>query len=312
MKGIKDLLTRLALVPVRLLGQLPPRLARALVRPAGLLARFALPSRRRIAERNIELCFPELTDRQRQQIVSDHFRFLAEMLADSAMAWCRPGTLDERFGSVSGLEHVQAVLDAGQGVLLLTGHSPSLELGGRLVGERQPAWGVYRPQRNLVLEEFQNSGRSRYATGMFGRDELRGMVRHLRSGGVLWYAPDQDFGPQRSLFVPFFGQPTATATGIVGLARMGRAKVLPMYPLRDRNTGRVEVIIEPPLENFAGGDDASDLARYNAFLERCIRQDPAQYFWVHRRFKSTPPGQPDRYSRKHLSRKRRARQKKHQ
>src|SRR5699024_5964705 len=150
---MKDFLPRLMLIPVRLLGRLPPRLALALVRPVGGLARRALPSRRRISERNIGLCFPELTDRHRQQIVSDHFRLLAEMLADSAMAWCRPGTVDERFGSVSGLEHVQAVLAAGQGVLLLTGHSPSLELGGRLVGERQPAWGVYRPQRNLVLEE---------------------------------------------------------------------------------------------------------------------------------------------------------------
>ncbi|HLS05584.1 MAG TPA: lipid A biosynthesis lauroyl acyltransferase [Wenzhouxiangella sp.] len=309
---MKDFLTRLMLVPVRLLGQLPPQLARALVRPVGGLARLALPSRRRIAERNIELCFPGLAQREQKRIVRDHFRFLAEMLADSAMAWCRPGRLDERFGNVRGLEHVQAVVDEGQGVLLLTGHSPSLEMGGRLVGERQPAWGVYRPQRNRVLEEFQNAGRRRYATGMFSRDELRGMVRHLRAGGVLWYAPDQDFGPQRSLFVPFFNQPAATATGIVGLARMGRARVLPMYPLRDRKTGRVEVIIEPPLENFANGDDASDLARYNAFLESCIRQDPAQYFWVHRRFKSTPPGQPDRYSKKHLSRKRRARQKKKQ
>src|SRR5690625_809495 len=228
---MKDFLTRLMLIPVRLLGRLPPRLARALVRPVGGLARRALPSRRRIAERNIKLCFPELTEREQKRIVRDHFCFLAEMLADSAMAWCRPGKLDERFGSVSGLEHVQAVLDEGQGVLMLTGHSPSLEMGGRLVGERQPARGVYRPQRNRVLEEFQNAGRRRYATGMFSRDELRGMVRHLRAGGVLWYAPDQDFGPQRSLFVPFFNQPAATATGIVSLARMGRAKVLPMYQI---------------------------------------------------------------------------------
>src|SRR5690625_7275284 len=115
---------------------------------------------------------------------------------------------------------------------MLTGHSPSLEMGGRLVGERQPAWGVYRPQRNRVLEEFQNAGRRRYATGMFSRHELRGMFRHLRRGGVLWCAPDQDVGPQRSLFAPLFYQPAATATGTAGLARTGRARGLPMYPLR--------------------------------------------------------------------------------
>src|SRR5690625_7685737 len=102
-------------------------------------------------------------------------------------------------------------------------------MGGRLVGERQPAWGVYRPQRNRVLEEFQNAGRRRYATGMFSRDELRGMVRHLRAGGVLWYAPDQDFGPQRSLLVPLFNPPAATATSLGSLARMLRDNALSMY-----------------------------------------------------------------------------------
>src|SRR5690625_4696631 len=135
MKGIKDLLTRRALVPVRLLGQLPPRLARAVVRPACLLGRVALPSRRRIGERTIELCFRELMYRQRQQIVSGHFRFLAEMLADSGMAWCRPGTLDERFGSVSGLGHVQAVLYARQGGRTPTGPWSAPERGGGAGGE---------------------------------------------------------------------------------------------------------------------------------------------------------------------------------
>lgn len=301
--AVSGILTRIFLYPVCWLGQLPPRLARIIVRPVGWLAWLALPSRRRVARRNIELCFPEMTPAEQRRTVRRQFRFLAEMLADGAVAWCRPGRLDERFGVVIGLEHVQAALDQGQGVLLLTGHSPVLELGGRLVGERQPSWGVYRPQRNAVLEAFQNRGRARYAQGMFQRDELRAMVRYLRNGGVLWYAPDQDFGAHRSLFVPFFGLPTATATGIVGLARMGRARVLPMYPLRDVKTGRVQVFIEPPLENFPSGDDAHDLTRYNEFLERQIRRDPAQYFWVHRRFKSTPPGEADRYSSRHLSRK---------
>src|SRR5690606_30939476 len=100
-----------------------------------------------------------------------------------------------------------------------------------------------------------------------------------------WYAPDQDFGANRSVFVPFFGIATATATGIASLARMGDAVVVPMYPLRDPDTGRVRVIIEAAFEDFPSGDDPRDLGRFNAFLERQIRRDPAQYFWVHRRFK---------------------------
>jgi len=268
-----------------------------------------MPSRRRIAGRNFELCFPELDARARRRLVRRHFRFLAEMLSEGAIAWSRPGRLDARFGTVEGIEHLERAQRSGRGVLLLTGHSTSLELGGRLLCERVPTWGVYRPQRNRVVEAFQNRGRLRYARGMFRRNELRAMVRHLRAGRTLWYAPDQDFGPQRSTFVPFFGLATATATGIVGMARMGNAVVLPMYPLRDPETGRVRVVIEAPFEDFPSGDEVRDLARFNAFLERHIRRDPAQYFWVHRRFKTAPPGEPDRYPgiRRRRSRRRRRR-----
>lgn len=290
-----DFLTRVLLQPVRLLGRLPPGLARAVVRPLGPLFALAMPSRRKIAERNLELCFADMAPAERRRMVKRHFRFLAEMLAEGAIAWCRPGTLDECFGTVEGLEHLERAHESGKGILLLTGHSTSLELGGRLLCEHWPTWGVYRPQRNRAVEEFQNRGRLRYAQGMFRRNELRAMVRHLRAGRLLWYAPDQDFGPQRSIFVPFFGLATATATGIANMARMGDAVVLGMYPLRDAESGRVRVIIEPPFEDFPSGDDEQDLARFNAFLERHIRHDPAQYFWVHRRFKTAPPGEPERY-----------------
>jgi KDO2-lipid IV(A) lauroyltransferase len=293
--SLSDLLTRALVQPIRLLGRMPPGLARAMMRPLGPLSALALPSRRRIAERNFELCYPELSEAERRRLLRRHFRFLGEMLAESAIAWCRPGRLDERFGTVEGFEHLERAIATGRGVLVLTGHSTSLEFGGRLLCERTPTWGVYRPQRNRTLEAFQNNGRLRYAQGMFRNNELKAMVQHLRAGKLLWYAPDQDFGPQRSVFVPFFGLPAATATGIVNMARVGKAVVVPMYPLRDPETGRVKVIIEPAFENFPSGDDAHDLARFNAFLERQIRLDPAQYFWVHRRFKSTPEGEEDRY-----------------
>lgn len=302
-----DLLTWLFLQPIRLLGLLPPRTARTLVRPLGPLFALAMPSRKRIADRNIALCFPEMDPDERKRVVKRHFRFLAEMLAEGAIAWCRPGRLDERFGSVEGLEYIERARESGRGILLLTGHATSLELGGRLLCERTATWGVYRPQRNQAVERFQNRGRLRYAEGMFRRNELRAMVRHLRAGKLLWYAPDQDFGPQRSAFAPFFGLATATATGIPNMARMGDALVLPMYPLRDADSGRVRVVIEAPFENFPSGDDVYDLERFNAFLERQIRRDPAQYFWVHRRFKTAPPGEPDRYAgiRRRRSRRRR-------
>jgi len=302
-----DLLIWLLLQPAQLLGRLPPRMARAVSRPLGPLLALVLASRRRVARRNFELCFPETSPAERRSLLRRHFRFLAEMPADSAIAWCRQGKLDERFGTVEGLEHLELARDTGRGVLLLTGHSMSLELAGRLLGERLPMWGVYRAQGNRMIERFQNRGRLRYAQGMFRRNELRAMVRHLRAGGLLWYVPDHDFGPERSIFVPFFGLAAATATGIPNVARVGNAVVLAMYPQREVETGRVRVVIEPPFENFPSGDDEHDLRRFNAFLERHIRRDPAQYYWVHRRFKTAPPGEPDRYAgiRRHRSRRQR-------
>jgi Kdo2-lipid IVA lauroyltransferase/acyltransferase len=287
--------TRLALLPVRLLGRLPLSVARGLVRPLAWIMRAAMGSRRRIVERNLALCFPDVAVGERERLLRRHFRNLAEMLAEMAVAWQRPGRFDERFGTVVGMEHLEAARAGGRGVMLITGHTTCLEMGARLFGERAEAAGIYRPLKNPVLEDFQNRGRSRYARHMFSRHDLRGMVRHLRAAGVLWYAPDQDFGPSRSTFAPFFGIETATANGILELARLGRAVVVPMYPVKDEQSGRVTVHIEPAFEDFPGTDARADLARFNAFLERHVRQAPTQYWWLHRRFKTAPPGEPDRY-----------------
>lgn len=296
MKFLQWPLTQLALLPVRLLGRLPFSTARLLVRPLAPLMRLAMVSRRRIVERNLELCFPDLTESERDYLMRRHFRNLAESLAEWAVMWQRPGTLDSRFGEVVGLENLETARASGVGVMLITGHSTCLEVGARLFAQTIASAGIYRPLKNPVLENFQNRGRARYARRMFARNDLRGMVRHLRSGGLLWYAPDQDFGLARSTFAPFFGVETATANGILELARLGRAVVVPMYPVKDETTGRVTVHIEPVMEGFPGGDDArADLTRFNAFLEGFIRRAPAQYWWLHRRFKTAPPGEPDRY-----------------
>ncbi len=289
-----DVLLKLSLLPVRLLGRLPLGISRRLVRPLAPVLRLLMKRRRRVVERNLALCFSDLDADQRTEICRQHFGQLAEGLAETASAWCRPERFDHRFGETLGLEHVEAARASGQGVLMLTAHATCIELGARLVGEAVPSAGIYRPLRQPALEDFQNRGRSRYGEAMIPRDNVRAMVRHLRGGGVLWYAPDQDFGPSRSAFAPFFGVPTATATGLLDLARLGRALVVPMYPLKQPD-GRVLVHFEQAWEGFPSGDDEADLTRFNAFLERYIRLNPSQYWWLHRRFKTAPPGMPDRY-----------------
>lgn len=286
--------TDAALLPLKLIGRRPLATAR---RTTGWLAgplRVLMKRRRQIVERNLELCFPELDPVERRALLRAHFRQLAAMVGETAFVWNRPGRLGPDIGDVVGLEHLEAARADGRGVLLLTAHMTVLELGARLFGERVRARAIYRPLSNPALEAFQNRGRARYAEAMIPRHDLRAMVRHLRAGGVLWFAPDQDLGPARSRFAPFFGVPTATATSIVELARLGRAAVVPMLPRKD-DSGRVTVYLEPEFEGFPGPDPDADLARYNAFVERHVREVPDQYWWLHRRFKTAPHGQPPRY-----------------
>ncbi|MGY6553774.1 MAG: lysophospholipid acyltransferase family protein [Wenzhouxiangella sp.] len=295
MKAVSDLLLNLGLVPVRLLGRLPLRLSRALLRPLAPVLGVLMARRRAAVDRNLALCFPELDQPQRVLIRRAHFRQLSDSLAETALAWCRPGRLDQRFGELVGLEHLRQAQSSGRGVLMLTAHATCMELGARLVGEQVRAHAIYRPLRQAVLENFQNAGRRRYAEGMIPRDDVRAMVRHLRAGGVLWYAPDQDFGPRRSEFAPFFGLPTATPTGLLDLVRLGRALVVPMYPIK-QSDGRVRVVFEPAWTDWPSGHAVADLTRYNACVERWVRANPSQYWWLHRRFKSVPAGQGDRYA----------------
>jgi len=289
-------LTRTALVPVSWLGRLPLRQAQRATRWLAGPMRLLMRRRSTIVQRNIELCFPELGKRDRSRMLRHHFQNLAESVGEISFAWHHPGRLDSESGELVGLEHLEQARADGRGVMLLTGHFTSLEVAARLFGEQVRARAIYRPLGNPVLEDLQVRGRSRYAEAMIPRKNLRAMVRHLRDGGVLWYAPDQDLGPARSEFAPFFGIPTATATGMLELARLGRAHVVPMMPRKDPATGRITVILEPAFEPFPSDDPIADLTRFNAMLERHVRAAPATYWWLHRRFKTAPTGMPDRYN----------------
>ncbi|MDR9452721.1 MAG: lysophospholipid acyltransferase family protein [Wenzhouxiangella sp.] len=287
---MQTVLTHVGLWPIRLIGRLGWARARRLTGRLAPLLKALMPRRRRIVDQNLAWCFPEHSTAERLELRDAHFRHLAEAIGEMAVAWSADRPAEPELGEVQGLEHIQDLQAKGQGVLLVTGHTVCIESAARLLGESITASGTYRPLNNPVLEHFQNQGRARYAEGMFSRDDLRGMVRYLRGGGALWYAPDQDFGPALSEFVPFFGIPTATVRALPDLARLGRAKVVGVYPIKDPDTGRVVVHVEPAWDDFPSADVSQDLGRFNAFLERHIRQAPSQYWWLHRRFKSHPDG----------------------
>ncbi len=199
---------------------------------------------------------------------------------------------------MEGLEHLQAAQQAGQGVVLLGMHFTNLDLGGKLLCQSHPVGGLYRPHNNPVYDYMQLKGREHLAEpgSIISRDDMRQMVRRLRQGGVVWYAPDQDYGPRRPhVFVPFFGVPTATITATSQLMRMGRAQLIPFTHHRRADGSGYDVKVYPPLTDLPSGDETADAERINQFIEERVRACPEQYMWVHRRFKTRPEGEPSLY-----------------
>lgn len=267
------------------------RLGRAL---GGLLGRV-LRSRRRVAARNIALCFPNWTEAQRARLVDDCLRDAGVMLVEFALAWMGSERALARIpATIEGLDHLRAAQAEGRGVLLVGAHFSHLELAARLVSRRIPIAGMYRPHGDAAFEWAIRRARARYATAMFRKDELRATVRHLKNGGALWYAPDQDMRGKDSVFVPFFGVPASTITATHHLARLSGARVVPFFHRRNAD-GSYALRLEAPLATVPSDDATADTAQVSAAIERMVREAPAQYLWIHQRFKTRPPGAPPVY-----------------
>lgn len=203
--------------------------------------------------------------------------------------WGRVAEGSPRY-TVSGLEHLQALQAQGRGVLLVSAHFVHLELCGRLLTRHVSVAGMYRPHRDAAMEWAVKAGRLRYACAMFTRDELRPALKHLKAGGILWFAPDQESRRGDAVFVPFFGRPAWSLTSTSQLARLSGAAVCPFFHERlDDGSYRLEV--QPPLADFPTRDASADTARVMAALEAMIRRTPTQYLWMHQRFKIQPEGE---------------------
>ncbi len=293
---LRHLFSWMAVAVLWVLGRAPPGLGRLLVRPLGLLSYHLMRRRRTIARRNIDKCFPELGSMERESILRGGFSSLARTLLEVAWCWSAPVDRVAAMTRVEGLDNLQNAEELGRGVLVLTCHSTSLEMGGFILCNKTRAAGVYRVLNNPVLEWYQNRGRSRYSGDLIDKKEPRRAVQLLKNGGVLWYAPDQDFGPEASEFVPFFGIQTATLLATHRLPALTGCAVVPMFPRFDADSNTYIMTLMPALDNFPTADIVADLTRVNAIMEAQIRQAPEQYWWVHRRFKTRPEGEAPFYT----------------
>lgn len=277
------------------ISRLPQSLLLGLGTLLGVLMWPLLGKRRRYARINLALCFPGLDSAQRRQLLRQNVRATATGALELLRAWYAPASTLEGLAEVEGLQHLRAASASGRGVLLFGGHFTHSELAARLVQQAsgQPVHVVVRRNNNRCLEAMFDGARRRAFAGTIAKKDVRGLLRTLVQGGVVAYSADQNFTYQNA-FVPFFGVAAATLTATPDLARRGKATVLPFWFHRDHD-GRYRLRIEAPWGGWPSGDSAADAARYMSELEQVVRQHPDQYLWVHRRFKTRPPGEADFY-----------------
>ena len=283
-----------------LVVQLPYKVQLYIGRVLGGLMYRVAGDRRRIAARNLELCFPEKTAAERERLLKDNFASTGIAFFEMAMSWWWSKPRLAKLAHVEGLEHLEHAQREGKGVILMAFHFTTLEIGAALLGQKHTIDGMYREHNNPLFDFIQRRGRERHNADSLAveRDDVRGMLKLLRSGRAIWYAPDQDYGSKQSIFVPLFGIPAATVTATSKFAKLGKAQVVPFTQQRLADGSGYKLVIHAPLSDFPGESDEADCLRINQWVERAIRECPEQYLWAHRRFKTRPPGEPKLYDKR--------------
>lgn len=283
-----------------LVVQLPYKVQLCIGRVLGAFMYRIAGDRRRIAARNLELCFPEKTAAEREQLLKENFASTGIAFFEMAMSWWWSKPRLAKLAHVEGLEHLEQAQREGKGVILMAFHFTTLEIGAALLGQQHTIDGMYREHNNPLFDFIQRRGRERHNADSLAveRDDVRGMLKLLRSGRAIWYAPDQDYGAKQSIFVPLFGIPAATVTATSKFAKLGKAQVVPFTQQRLADGSGYKLVIHAPLSDFPGESDEADCLRINQWAERAIRECPEQYLWAHRRFKTRPPGEPKLYDKR--------------
>jgi len=292
-----NLLARLLVAGLRLMQHLPLSVQAGIGRGFGEVLHLCARRRRGIAQRNLELCFPDWTEEERAAVLREHFVLLGRSLLERGLLWYAP---PERLKSLIQVEgDVGLAQRSDRPVMWLVPHFLGLEVAGAAVQlfQQRTVVDIYQAQSNAYLDGVLKQGRLR-----FGRAEayprsvpIRQVMKRIREGCPFFNMPDQDYGPKDSTFVPFFGVSAATLLAPSKMARMLNMVVQPVVVdiLPGGQGWRVRFL--EPWADWPTADPAADAARMNAFIEAQILRDPAQYLWVHKRFKTRPPGEPSLY-----------------
>ncbi len=274
---------------LRCLAYLPFRRQIALGKRLGRIVKFVSRKKPRTALRNLQACFPELTDAERAQLLDRHFEALGASLAE--MAICRYESLEHvrELVRVEGRENLERAQREGNGVILYVAHFTCLEVGLAMLMDLAPGCSaMYTPHENAMVDSIVRQGRSRLVKESIPADNVRALIRSLRNNATVIYLPDHAYEGSHSELIPFFGEPALTTTTTSKVAMLSGATVLAYFFRRLPDDSGYVVNIAPPLPDFPSDDPVHDTRRLVAQLEDHIRLAPEQYVWTYRRFRDRP------------------------
>ncbi len=269
-------------------AQLPYRLLLGIGMMIGVAFKYLSSSRRKVIKKNIATCFPELDEEHQAELINQNYRETGMMVSHTIKTFLSWDNNLYKNLTIEGADHLKKAQAAGQGVLLVSGHFTALDVGGRVICQQFPVSGVYRPHKNPVQEYVVKESREKYAKQMFTRDELKGIIKELKAGGTVWYAPDQDYRRGQSIFSDFFGTKASTITATHQLARISGCQVMFYSVKRIKEKPYYQLAISPPLTDFPSKDVQKDTDRINQGIEQMVNEAPEQYLWLHKRFKTRP------------------------
>jgi KDO2-lipid IV(A) lauroyltransferase len=280
--------TRLILFIMWLLHWLPLSILAIFGRGLGLALYHLVHERRRVTLINLGLCFPQLSDTDKSVLARCHFATFGRSILELGIWWWASPERIRRLVRLEGGEKLAAY--RSQPVILLVPHFVGIDAGAIRLMLEHGVVAIYTRQKNRVFETAMNDGRQRFGNcDLASRQEgTKKALRSMKEGRFFHYSPDMDYGPKDSIFVPFFGVQTATITGLSRLGKVTKATVIPMVTRMEGD--RYVVIVGEPWEDFPGENAESDARRMNAFIESEVLKSPEQYYWLHKRFKTRPPG----------------------
>ena len=284
-------LTWFSILLMAAVAQLPYRWQVILGKKLGLLMLQFAKKRRDIAERNLHICFPDMNTTARKRLLKNNFEVYGLAVFETGMAWfMSPSRLQQLF-TIKNQSCWKSL--RGRGALVIGMHFPTLEICNVAINQLFDLNLIYKPHKNPVYDYVQGVCRARHNSNskVIARDDTRTIVKTLKAGQWVWYAPDQDYGRKYSEFVPWFGIPAATVTATPKLAAMSKVPVIAISHHHKADFSGYEIELHPVFDDFPSDDTNADLLRINQFIEQCVRRYPQEYLWVHRRFKTRPDGE---------------------